>query len=145
MISPIAQAATNRKRHGWLLSAFFGVVEIPDHHFFKGLIPPTDPCFWIGVVQIGLRVIERRFAGDPRPSGQLHGRLQAVFGLPVEIVVGDIMTCKLRVDYFNLKDGEKSGYVHSKHYPYLKRDNWFLIITDETFTGLAAVEKISIT
>ena len=62
-----------------------------------------------------------------------------------EIVVGDIMTCKLRVDYFNLKDGEKSGYVHSKHYPYLKRDNWFLIITDETFTGLAAVEKISIT
>ena len=34
-----------------------------------------------------------------------------------EIVVGDIMTCKLRVDYFNLKDGEKSGYVHSKHYP----------------------------
>ena len=62
-----------------------------------------------------------------------------------EIVVGDIMTCKLRVDYINLKDGEKSGYVHSKHYPYLKRDNWFLIITDETFTGLAAVEKISIT
>lgn len=62
-----------------------------------------------------------------------------------EIVVGDIMTCKLRVDYFNLKDGDKSGYVHSKHYPYLKRDNWFLIITDETFTGLAAVEKISIT
>lgn len=62
-----------------------------------------------------------------------------------EIVVGDILTCKLRVDYHNLQPGQKSGYVHSKHYPYLKRDNWFLIITDETFTGLAAVEKIVVT
>ena len=62
-----------------------------------------------------------------------------------EIVVGDILTCKLRVDYYNLEKGEKSGYVHSKHYPYLKRDNWFLIITDETCTNLAAVEKLHVT
>jgi len=61
-----------------------------------------------------------------------------------EIVVGDILTCKLRVDYLNLEKGQKTGYVHSKHYPYLKRDNWFLIITDESFTGLAAIEKISV-
>jgi len=61
-----------------------------------------------------------------------------------DIVVGDILTCKLRVDYVNMKTGQKSGYVHSKHYPYLKRDNWFLIITDESFTGLAAVEKLSV-
>ena len=62
-----------------------------------------------------------------------------------EIVVGDILTCKLEVKYHNLKKGEKSGYVHSKFYPYLKRDNWYIIITDETFTGLAAVEKITTT
>merc|ERR1711990_267695 len=62
-----------------------------------------------------------------------------------EIVVGDILTCKLEVKYHNLKKGEKSGYVCSKSYPYLKRDNWFLIITDETLTGLAAVEKITVT
>lgn len=61
-----------------------------------------------------------------------------------EIVVGDILTCKLRVDYYNLDKGQKSGYVHSKHYPYLKRDNWFLIITDEQFTGLAAIEKLTV-
>lgn len=61
-----------------------------------------------------------------------------------EIVVGDILTCKMRVDYYNIEKGQKSGYVHSKHYPYLKRDNWFLIITDETFTNLAAVEKLEI-
>ena len=62
-----------------------------------------------------------------------------------EIVVGDILTCKLRFDYHNLDKGQESGYVHSKHYPYLKRDNWFLIITDEQFTGLAAIEKLSVT
>jgi hypothetical protein len=61
-----------------------------------------------------------------------------------ETVVGDILTCKLRVDYLKLKKGERSGYVHSKHYPYLKKDNWFLIITDDTFTGLAAIEKLEI-
>ena len=61
-----------------------------------------------------------------------------------EIVVNDILTCKLRIDYTNLQKGEKSGYVHSKHYPYLKRDSWFLIITDDTMTNLAAVEKLTI-
>lgn len=62
-----------------------------------------------------------------------------------EMVVGDVLTCKLRVDYKNLNKGEKSGYVHSKYYPYLKRDHWYLIITDDTFTGLAAVEKLTVT
>lgn len=61
-----------------------------------------------------------------------------------EIVVGDILTCKMRVDYYNIEKGERSGYVHSNNYPFLKRDNWFLIITDETFTNLAAVEKLEI-
>jgi len=61
-----------------------------------------------------------------------------------DIVVGDILTCKLRVDYLNLEKGQKSGYVHSKHYPYLRRDQWFLMITDEQFSGLAAVEKLSV-
>jgi len=62
-----------------------------------------------------------------------------------EIVVGDILTCKLTVEYLKLPKGQRSGYVHSKHYPYLKKDNWFLIITDEQFQGLAAVEKLVVT
>jgi hypothetical protein len=62
-----------------------------------------------------------------------------------EIVVGDILTCKLTVQYLNLEKGEKSGYVHSRHYPYLKRDNWYLIITDENLLGLAAIEKLTVT
>lgn len=62
-----------------------------------------------------------------------------------EIVVGDILTCKLRVDYQNIEKGQKTGYVHSKVYPYLKRDGWYLIITDADFQGLAAVEKLHVT
>jgi len=62
-----------------------------------------------------------------------------------EIVVGDILTCKLEVKYFNLEKGQKSGYVHSMQYPYLKRDGWYLLITDDTFTSLASIEKISVT
>lgn len=61
-----------------------------------------------------------------------------------DIVVGDILTCKLRVDYRNLKEGEQSGYVHSKTYPYLRRDTWYLIITDDAYRGVAAVEKLDV-
>lgn len=60
-----------------------------------------------------------------------------------EIVVGDILTCKLRAEFIDMPEGQKSGYVHSKNYPFLKRDNWFLIITDEQFISLAAIEKFT--
>jgi hypothetical protein len=60
-----------------------------------------------------------------------------------EIVVGDILTCKLRAEFRDMPKGQKTGYVHSKNYPFLKRDNWFLIITDENFISLAAIEKFT--
>ena len=71
-------------------------------------------------------------------------KIEAYVPGEADVVVGDILTCKLRVDYKNLNKGQQSGYVHSKHYPYLRRDTWYLIITDETFTGLAAVEKLNV-
>ena len=61
-----------------------------------------------------------------------------------DIIVGDILTCKLRVDFHNINKGEQIGYVHSKSYPYLRRDIWYLIITDEALNGIAAVEKLPI-
>ena len=61
-----------------------------------------------------------------------------------DIIVGDFLTLKLRVDYPNLNKGQQSGYVHSKTYPYLRRDAWYLIITDEALNGIAAVEKLPI-
>lgn len=59
-----------------------------------------------------------------------------------ECVVGDVLTCKLTVKFKNLESGQKTGFAHSKHYPFLKRDNWFLIITDEHLQSLASVEKL---
>jgi len=67
-----------------------------------------------------------------------------VIGGNSEICVGDFLTVKIRVDITNLKKGEQSGYVHSKQYPYLRRDSWYLIITEETMTGLACCEKIDV-
>lgn len=58
--------------------------------------------------------------------------------------VGDILNCKLKVEFLNLEKGEQSGYVHSRTYPYLRRDCWYLIITEQTMTGIAAVEKLPI-
>jgi len=57
---------------------------------------------------------------------------------------GDILTCKLRIDFLNLKKGDSSGYVHSKSYPYLRKECWYLILTDASMTGLAFVEKLNI-
>jgi len=101
---------------------------------------------------------EAVFSNDSDQKQKFSEQEKCIEGLPLvkldmtaevegedEIVVGDILTCKLTVEYFNLEKGQKSGYVHSKHYPYLKRDNWYLIITDETFTGLAAIEKLTVT
>jgi hypothetical protein len=91
---------------------------------------------------------ERKFAQQEKCISALplvKITMQAFVEGEDEIVVNDILTCKLRIDYLNLKKGEKSGYVHSKHYPFMKRDNWFLIITDDTMTNLAAVEKLTIT
>ncbi len=64
MKTPFANASLERKEASGLLSAFFGVVEIPDHHFFEGLISPGDPRFGIGVVEVGIGVVEGRFAVD---------------------------------------------------------------------------------
>ena len=61
-----------------------------------------------------------------------------------DCVVGDLLNVTIRVDLLNHKPGEQSGYVHSKHYPYLRRDSWYLIITDALYNGLACVEKIQL-
>ena len=62
-----------------------------------------------------------------------------------ECVMADLMTIKIRVDFLNVQKGSKSGYAHSKHYPFLKRDQWFLIISFPWPLGLYVVEKLVIT
>lgn len=58
--------------------------------------------------------------------------------------VGDILTVKLKVEFLGLEKGQQSGYVHSRTYPFLRRENWYLVITDESMSGLATVEKLPI-
>ena len=37
-----------------------------------------------------------------------------------EIAVGDILTIKITITQLNVKDGGRSGFVHSNKFPYLK-------------------------
>ena len=103
-------------------------------------------------------IMESVFSEDPNLQTMIKDQEECISALPLvkltmtafvegedEIVVGDILTCKLKVEYYNLEKGQKSGYVHSKYYPYLKRDNWFLIITDSNRVSLAAIEKLIVT
>lgn len=58
--------------------------------------------------------------------------------------VGDLLKTKVRVEFLNLKQGQQSGYVHSRTYPFLRRENWYLIITEASMTGIASVNKLPI-
>ena len=59
-----------------------------------------------------------------------------------ECCVGDTLTVKIRAEFKRLKEGQSSGYVHSKSYPFLRTDSWYMVITDPTFQGIAACEKL---
>lgn len=61
-----------------------------------------------------------------------------------DIALGDRLNIKLRVDFPNLKKDKVTGYVHSRNYPFLRKDSWYLILTDKAFNGIAGCEKIDI-
>ena len=62
--------------------------------------------------------------------------------------VGDILTIKLKITQVNLGEHEKSGFIHSNTFPYLKKSHWYLIMTDReeqefyTFEKLHLKEKV---
>jgi hypothetical protein len=58
--------------------------------------------------------------------------------------VGDVLNVKVKIEFKNFKKDERSGYVHSRTYPYLRRENWYLIGTEQSMTGIAFVEKLHI-
>lgn len=59
-----------------------------------------------------------------------------------DILIGDMLSCKVIVKFPKLEKDQTSGYVHSSSYPYLRRDKWYLIITDVSYEGLAQIEQI---
>jgi hypothetical protein len=58
------------------------------------------------------------------------------------MVASDFITWKFKIQYPNLKENEFPGYVHSRSYPYLKKQQWYLMITDESKTNIVLVSKM---
>lgn len=63
-------------------------------------------------------------------------------GLEDVVCLNDLLDVKIKVKFDHLAKGQESGYVHSRDYPFLKRDDWFLLVTDRTMTGVAMAERI---
>ena len=49
-----------------------------------------------------------------------------------EMTISDAITLQFKIKYANLKDNEFPGFIHSKNYPYLKKQNWWILLTDLT-------------
>lgn len=47
-----------------------------------------------------------------------------------EMTSSDAITIQLRLKLTNLNEKEFPGYVHSNNYPYLKKQGWWVIISD---------------
>ena len=86
--------------------------------------------------------VEQQVVLDALPIVKL--KMDAFVDGDEECCIGDVLTVKLRVDFTSLEPGQMSGYVHSKSYPFLRRDSWYLLITDSGFNGIAACEKLPI-
>jgi hypothetical protein len=47
-----------------------------------------------------------------------------------EMTMSDAITLQFKIKLTNMKDNEFPGYVHSKEFPYLKKQGFWIIITD---------------
>ena len=47
-----------------------------------------------------------------------------------EMTMSDFITIEIKVKLANLKDDEFPGYVHSPKYPHLKKQGFWIIISD---------------
>lgn len=59
-----------------------------------------------------------------------------------DVAVGDILTIKIQIISKNLEDNQKSGFIHSNNYPFLKKSHWYMIITDKDENEFFNIEKI---
>jgi hypothetical protein len=74
----------------------------------------------------------------------------AIHGLPVakltctaevlgsiDVAKDDLLTIKIRVDFPNLEKNKTTGFICSNGYKYLRKDGWYIIVTDKAFNGVA--------
>ena len=63
-------------------------------------------------------------------------------GEPVSTVT-DLVTIRFTIKYDNLKDREFPGFVHSRRYPYLKKQSWWILLTDATKEKTILAHKLT--
>jgi len=47
-----------------------------------------------------------------------------------EMTVSDAITLQFKIKYVNLNEKEFPGYLHSMQFPYLKKQSWWILVTD---------------
>lgn len=58
-----------------------------------------------------------------------------------DMTMADAVTWEFKIEYPSLKENEFPGYVHSNHYPFLKKQSWFIMVTDVTKEKTIFVQK----
>lgn len=61
-----------------------------------------------------------------------------------EIAVGDILTIRITITQTNVKEGGRSGYVHSNKFPFLKQSSWYFVFADNDQNNFFALEKLNV-
>jgi translocation protein SEC63 len=59
-----------------------------------------------------------------------------------KIISGDLLTIELAVKMPNLGKGKKRGYIHSNQFPYMRRDNFIVIITNADGSKILNYERV---
>lgn len=59
-----------------------------------------------------------------------------------EVRKGDVMTIEVKFDVLNLKDKEERGYIHSNTYPFIKKDNFTVVITNHDGSRIFNFERV---
>jgi hypothetical protein len=59
------------------------------------------------------------------------------------ITAADIISFEISVKYDGLPDDQGPGYIHSQAYPFVKKSNWYFVITDaKTKENVIQVERL---
>jgi hypothetical protein len=95
------------------------------------------------------------FDGDKAKLSELEKAIKAMPMVSLEykvhtdgeavITAVDVITFQFKLKYENLKEDQQPGFVCSKKYPFLKKQNWYVIICDaKTKETVIHFEKISV-
>jgi len=59
-----------------------------------------------------------------------------------EVRKGDVMTIEVKFNLLNLKENEQRGYIHSNTYPFIKKDNFIVIMTNHDGSRIFNFERV---